>query len=173
MAHQGQDPHSGGAPPPPGREPGQQPGYQQPPHAPGQPGGMAQQGPVQEAGLEPPVANLLSYLFLGLGGLIVFLTQKHREVRFHGAQSLLLGVTLAVLYIGLSIIFAILTSVISVSSVGAALAISGITTIIFLVLVLGAFILQIYMCVQGYQMRHVKLPVIGDFAEKWAGPGAV
>jgi uncharacterized membrane protein len=29
------------------------------------------------------------------------------------------------------------------------------------------------MCVQGYQMRHVKLPVIGDFAEKWAGPGAV
>jgi len=183
VAHQGQDPQrpgEAGAPPPGGYPPpyqGQpaagspppqgQPGA--PPHQ-AQPGGMAQQGPVQEAGLEPPVANLLSYLFLGLGGLIVFLTQKHREVRFHGAQSLLLGITLAVLYIGLSIIFGILTSLISVSSVGTALAVSGITTIVFLVLVLGAFILQIYMCVQGYQQRHVKLPVIGDLAEKWAGP---
>lgn len=123
-------------------------------------------------GLQPPVANLLSYLFLGLGGLIVFLTQKHREVRFHGAQSLLLGIGLAVVYIGLSIIFGIITSAISVSSVGAALAISAITSIIFLVLVLGAFILQIYMCIQGYQQRHVKLPFVGDIAEKWAGGGA-
>lgn len=161
MTHQGQDPYGGGTPPPPA----QQPGYQQQAPPPGQPGGMGHQPPVQDAGLQPPVANLLSYLFLGLGGLIVFLTQRHPEVRFHGAQSLLMGIGLVVLYIGLSIVF---TLFLFVDPTGGIL-ITLIGLLVYTLLPLATLVLIIYLCVQGYNQKHVKMPIVGNIAEKWAG----
>ena len=166
MTHQGQDPYGGGTPPPPG----QQPGYQQqppPPGRPGQPGGMAQQGPVQDEGLQPPVASLLAYLFLGIGGLVIFLTQRNPEVRFHGAQSLLLGIAV----VGIWILYLVLFTVFGiVDPTGFIVGLVGL--LVWLVLLVGFFGLYIYMCIQGYQMRHKKLPVIGNFAEQWAGGAA-
>lgn len=173
-----QGPPGGGAPPPggpgappPGAPPPGGQGAPPPPGGQGAPGAgpspMAQQPPVQDAGLQPPVANLLSYLFMGLGGLIIFLTQRDREVRFHGAQSMLLGIFLIVVYIALSILFSI---VLFADPTGL---LFGLFALLFsAVLPLAVLALGIYMCVQGYQQRHVKLPVIGGIAEGWAGGGA-
>lgn len=157
--HQSQDPQAGGDPPPPQGQPTGTP-------PPGQGGGMAQQPPVQDAGLQPPVANLLSYLFGFIGGLIVFLTQRDREVRFHAAQSILMSIGIFIVFIALYIVFFILAAVDP----------TGITALILvlinLILPLGVLALVIIMCVQGYQQKHVKLPIVGKIAENWAG-GAI
>lgn len=127
---------------------------------------MAQQGPVQDTGLQPSVANLLSYLFGFIGGLIVFLTQRDREVRFHAAQSILLSIFFFVLIISVQILFFIL----AVADPTGILAV--ILSIVFFVLFLAIPAIVIIMCIMGYQQKHVKLPVIGNIAEGWAGGAA-
>ncbi len=166
--HQSQNPQGPGEGPPPGGYPpphqGQHGAGAPPPQ--GQPGGMAQQPPIQDAGLQPPVANLLSYLFGFIGGLIVFLTQRDREVRFHAAQSILLSIFFVVTIIAVQILVFVL-------------AIADPTGVISLIFGLLAFLLflaipviAIIMCIMGYQQKHVKLPIIGGIAEGWAAGGA-
>lgn len=155
----------------PGQQPPQQPAGQQPP--PQQPAGQqpppqqpGQQPPAQQPagqgsdGLDPKVANLLAYLFTWLGGLIIYLTQKDREVRFHGAQAILFGIA----WFGLMIVWFILTFVLSL--------VSGILGTIFSILGwvvgIGFMVFWIILMIKGFGQEHYKLPVLGDMAEKWA-----
>ena len=160
MTQQGQDPYGGGTPP----APGQQPGYQQQAPPPGQPGGMGHQPPVQDAGIQPPVANLLSYLFPLIAGLIMYFTQRDREVRFHAAQAILWGIAI----IGLVVIIQIVNfSLLFADPTGGFLVlIFGLVTFLLFV---GIAVVSIYLMVQGYQQKHVKLPILGNIAEGWAG----
>lgn len=154
--HQSNDPQAGGAPPPP---PQGQPVGTPPP---GQGAPPAQQPmPVQE-GVQPPVANLLSYLLGFIGGLIMFLTQKNQEVRFHGMQAILLDVTFVVGLIVVSIVSGIL------GSLTQSFLIFALLSLVWFAVFIGWGVLRIIGCVQGYQQRHFKLPVIGDFAERFA-----
>jgi len=182
VTHQGQDPYSassgapppgsqpgyGQPPPPPGAAqqpppPGQQPGYQQQGSPLGQPG-PGQQPPVVE-GLQPPVANLISYLLGWVGGLIMFLTQRNPEVRFHGAQSVGISVVAIAGYIVL-LVFGGLNQGIG------SLVFALILSLVWLVFALGLLALHIYMAVQSYNQKHVKLPLIGDLAERFSAPTA-
>jgi uncharacterized membrane protein len=119
--------------------------------------------PSTAEGLDPKMGGLLAYLLFGwIGGLIMYFTQKHREVRFHGAQSVLLSIVLAGFYIALGIVtsmFAFIFSSFAIWSLMAA--IQGL-------LGLATMALWVLMCIKGYQLEHFKLPVIGDIAEKWA-----
>lgn len=176
VTQQGQDPYSGGGGG--GPAPGPQPGYgQQPPPAGGQPGAppapgqhapsqpVPGQAPVME-GLQPPVANLISYLLGWLGGLIMFLTQRNPEVRFHAIQSIGISVVVILGYILLAILG------IFNAAIGGSAILALILGLIQLVFFIGVFALVIYMAVQGYNQKHVKLPVIGDLAERFSPPSA-
>ncbi len=127
---------------------------------------MAQQPPVQDAGLQPPVANLLSYLFGVIGGLIIFLTQRDREVRFHAAQSILLSIFFVVLIIVVQILVFVLALADPTGVV------AGIVGLLAFLAFLAVPVAVIIMCIMGYQQRHIRLPVIGAIAERWAG-GAI
>lgn len=107
----------------------------------------------QQGGLAPNIAALLAYLFGWIGGLIIYLTQKDREVRFHGAQSVLTFGGLAVLIVLLSIL-----------NIGGSVFVATIILLLYLL----SFGLWIFLSIQGYQMKHIKLPMIGDIAERWA-----
>lgn len=110
--------------------------------------GTGDGAPSQTGGLAPNIAAMLSYLLLGwIGGLIMYLTQKDREVRFHAAQSILI-------FGGLGIVQVFLTIV-------------NVPVFSFLVSLLS-FVLWIFLSVQGYKLRHTKLPGVGDIAEQWA-----
>ena len=143
------------SPPPPAA--GGQPGWGPPPA--GGPQGWTPAPQAQAAGLDPKIAGLLSYLFGWIGGLIIYLTQKDREVRFHAAQSIILSVGLTLFWI----VWQFVTSIF-VRGLGT-LALFG---LISLVIGLGTFGLWIYMCIQGYSLNHTKLPFAGDLAEQWA-----
>lgn len=156
----GWDPGPSSTPPPPppagdqgwGQQPGeygQQPGgYQQPGGQ--QPGG---QYPAAGSGMAENVASGLSYVLTWLTGLIFFLVDKRPEVRFHAMQSIAYGVIWT------------LIAVIRPYMPGPIGALLGIVLFAF-------FIGWIVLMIQGFQGKHFKLPVIGDFAEQQAGrPG--
>jgi uncharacterized membrane protein len=109
-----------------------------------------------QAGLEPKVGALLSYLLFGwIGGLIMFFTQKHPEVRFHAAQSI-------ITFGGLSVLQLLLNSF--VIGLGSFVLIGLLSTLVGI----ASFVLWILLSIKGYNLEHFKLPVVGDYAERWA-----
>src|SRR5215218_7310809 len=161
------EPGPSSTPPPPPPPPptgdqgwGQQPGeYGQQPGPYGQqPGGQYQpppggQYPAAGSGMAENVASGLSYVLTWLTGLIFFLVDKRPEVRFHAMQSIVYGVLWT------------LIAVVRPYMPGPIGALLGIVLFAF-------FVGWIVLMVQGFQGKHFKLPVIGDFAEQQAGrPG--
>lgn len=149
---------------PPGGQPHEQAEYQPPPAA--QPPPAGQQPPPAESsqgGMDPKVGGLLAYLLGWIGGLIIFLTQKDPELRFHGMQSILLNVAVIAIFVVFSILGGILGSI---PGLGLITGIIG----LFLTPLLGLAVLAlvIFMVIKGYNQEHYKLPWIGDMAENIA-----
>jgi uncharacterized membrane protein len=110
------------------------------------------------SGLPANVAAALGYLLFWISGLIVFITEKrNRFVRFHAMQSLLLFALVTLVMIALRIIGFI-------PVIGAVAAALG--TLIQLVATLGWAAL----IVLSFLGRHIRLPIIGDYAERYSGP---
>jgi uncharacterized membrane protein len=133
---------------PPPQQPGAYPPPQQPP-----PGGYGQQGGSGQpagSGLTESVASGLSYVLTWLTGLIFYLIDKRPEVRFHAMQSIAYGVIWT------------LIAIVRPYMPGPISALFGLVLFAF-------FIGWIVLLIQGFQGRHFKLPVIGDFAEQQAG----
>jgi uncharacterized membrane protein len=119
--------------------------------------GTSGAGTGTSTGLDPRLGGLLAYLLGWVTGLVFLLVEKeHREVRFHAAQSLLVSVALIGVYLALSVV--------AMVPVVGLLALPG-----YLVVGLGGFGLWVYLLLQGYHLRHVRLPVIGAMAEQLAG----
>jgi uncharacterized membrane protein len=155
----------GAAPPPPpppqGGQGWDQPGgygQQQPPGGYQQPGGYGQQPPggygqypgqPAGSGLAENVASGLSYVLTWLTGLIFFLIDKRPEVRFHAMQSIAYGVIWTL-----------------VGVVGPRL--PGPLDLLFSLVWVAFLIGWVVLLIQGFQGKHFKLPVLGDFAEQQA-----
>ena len=104
-------------------------------------------------GLEPNIAALLAYLLWipAILWLVIEPYNKDRFIRFHSFQALFLGLAWFIASIVLSIIP-------------------------FLGWIVGFFLwiavvgLAIYCAIKAYNKEWFKLPVIGEMAEKQAGP---
>ena len=129
--------------------------------------------PVQttksSTGLDENIAALLSYVFGWLGGLIFFLIEKDsRLVRFHAMQSILLNVLAGVIAVVVWVVwmvFFVIGSAIG-DIVGGLIGIIG--TLLWLVFFLGIAIAWILCLVKAFQSQYWKLPIIGNFAEKFS-----
>ncbi|HEU5378147.1 MAG TPA: DUF4870 domain-containing protein [Ktedonobacteraceae bacterium] len=163
-----QPPNTGYPPPNPGYQP-PNPGYQQQGYQYQQPYG--QQGPLYNTShpngatsinMDPNTAAGLAYLATWLTGLIFFLIEKqNRFVRFHAMQSILAFASFFVLEIVLSIFSGIL-------------AFSAIGCIFFPIVSLvwlAAFVTWIVCMINAFQGKYFKLPIIGDYAERFANSG--
>ena len=131
--------------------------------------------PVQTApaksstGLDENIAAPLSYIFHFISGLVFFFIEKDsRLVRFHAMQSILLG---AVAFIGgivLWVLWVVVTLILSQIA-----DVLGTLAGLVLGLLIGVFYLAIVigwvMClIKAYQSQYFKLPVLGNFAEKFS-----
>lgn len=115
-------------------------------------GGSPQSSPSSGGGgMEPNLAGALAYLFIvAIIWLVMEPYNKDRFIRFHSFQSLFLGAVFFVVSIVLSVI-----------------PILGWILLLFLPLVaLGLAILCAY---KAYNKEMYKLPLLGDYAEKYAG----
>ncbi|MBX3243736.1 MAG: DUF4870 domain-containing protein [Acidobacteria bacterium] len=116
-------------------------------------------------GLDANVGALLCYLPVCainlIYSIIVLVTEKDNKfVRFCAFQSLLLMVALIVLWVGVIIISVVLAFVSSTLSM--------LFSLVVWLFVLAFIGLAIFLCIKAYGMQKVKLPIIGDLAEKWA-----
>ena len=129
--------------------------------------------PVQTAksstGLDENVAALLSYVFGWVSGLIFFLIEKDsRLVRFHAMQSILLNAAAIVVGIGLWIAWVVIAIIFSQISSALASLVSiliGLLIFVFWALMLVAVVMCL---IKAYQKQYFKLPVLGNFAEKFS-----
>lgn len=120
-------------------------------------------------GLDENVASLLAYVFGLVSGLIFFFIEKDsRLVRFHGMQSTLLA---GVFWVG-EIAFWILATVVvlivgQISGILATL-VWAVSMLLGFVLGLAALIGWVLCMIKAYQGQYFKLPVLGNFAEKFS-----
>ena len=132
--------------------------------------------PVQTAtntksstGLDENIAALLSYVFGWVSGLIFFLIEKDsRLVRFHAMQSLLFNVLVAVVGIALWIVLFVVFLVVSQVSGALATILSLVSLLVWLVFGIGILAGWVLCLVKAFQGQYFKLPVIGNFAEKFS-----
>ena len=129
-----------------------QPGYQQPY---GQPGAQG----ATTIGLTQNVAAGLSYVFGWVSGLIIFLTEKqNRFVRFNAMQSILF-------FGGLSVVDIVI-------GVAGGVGIPFIGLLSYLIGLIG-FVGWIVLMINGFQGKYFKLPIVGEYAEKYADQGKI
>ena len=120
-------------------------------------------------GLDENLAALLSYVFGWISGLIFFLIEKDsRLVRFHAMQSILLGAAAIVIFVVFWIVAVVSSLVVGyISGI-----LGGIVWIVMMlvggVLGLGIFVAAIISLIKAYQGQYFKLPVIGNYAEKFS-----
>jgi uncharacterized membrane protein len=108
------------------------------------------------AGLTENVASALCYLFGFITGIIFLVIapyNQNRNIRFHAFQSIFLNVA----WFAFSIFVAILGTV----THGLGFILSPLVWLLFV-------LLWLYMMFSAYNNKKVKLPVIGDLAEKQA-----
>ena len=120
-------------------------------------------------GLDENVASLLAYLFQFLGGLIFFLIEKDsRFVRFHAVQSMLLSGVFWVGMIGLWVLSFVLALIVGQISGLLGSLVWVFMTLLELVLALACLIGFVLCMIKAYQSQYFKLPVLGNFAEKFS-----
>lgn len=111
-----------------------------------------------ESGLGGNVAGLLCYLLGWITGLIFFLIDKRPFVRFHAMQSI-------VTFGSLTIINYLLGGFLSFLPYALFRMLRSLTSLVSL----AGLVLWILLMVKAYQGQYYKLPVVGDYAEQWAG----
>jgi len=129
--------------------------------------------PVQmsksSTGLDENVAALLSYIVHFISGLVFFLIEKNsRLVRFHAMQAIILGALFVVgifVWMFAWVIIAIVATQLP-SLIGGLL--SLVTGLLIFVFFAAIFVGWILGMVKAYQGQYFKLPVIGNFAEKFS-----
>lgn len=129
--------------------------------------------PVQttksSTGLDENVAALLSYVFGWLSGLIFFLIEKDsRLVRFHAMQSLLFNILAAIFFIVLWVISFIVGIISTQLPSGIGTLVGLLLTLFWVVILIGIAIAWVFCLIKAYQSQYFKLPIIGNFAEKFS-----
>jgi uncharacterized membrane protein len=133
---------AGAAPPPPGA------GAAAPQYQPAQ--------PLSAPGMGDNVAGALCYLFGFITGIIFLILAPYNQsktVRFHAFQSIFLNVAYFILHL-IFAMFVIMTH--------------GIFAFLTFLLFPAGLILWLYMMYSAFNNKKVKIPFIGDLAEKQA-----
>jgi uncharacterized membrane protein len=116
-------------------------------------------------GLDNNIGAMVCYLNICLPigliySIIVLVTDKTNKLpRFHAFQSLLLTAALFILGMVLGVVFGIAAGVTKSAALG--FGFNG----LFGLLILG---LSIFLAFNAYQGDLLKLPIIGDLADKWS-----
>jgi uncharacterized membrane protein len=131
--------------------------------------------PVQSGksstGLDENVASLIAYIAGWVSGLIFFLIEKSsRLVRFHAMQAILLNVVVVVVWIVIMIIVSILVLILGQVSSALAGIVSLLSVLLYLAAGVGTLILWVMCLIKAYQGQMYKLPIIGEYAEKFSAP---
>jgi uncharacterized membrane protein len=125
-------------------------------HNPGTAGGEG------TSGLAENVAGALCYALWWITGLIFLFTDKRPSVKFHAAQSIVVGVGITIAYIIIGQMFAVS---IMMGGLGAGWTL-GYT--LHMLLQLGSLILWIFLMFKAYQGERFRVPIAANIADSFA-----
>jgi len=112
-------------------------------------------------GMDQNVAAAVAYILGFLSGLVVFFAEdENQQVRWHGAQSM---VVFGGLVIGVWVLNTVLWTLFW--SIFNFVGIWGIISLLTTLLWLGIFVMWIYLVVTAYQGKTVRVPVAGGIAD--------
>lgn len=125
------------------------------------------QAPQGGTGLAPNVAGALAYFLGPLTGILFLVVEKQNQfVRFHAAQSIVLGIAWVIFWVAMMVLSTILAVVPIIGFL--------ISMVLYLVVGLGAFVLWLALMFRAYSGAEWELPVVGPQARKLiAGQPAV
>jgi len=131
------------------------------------------QGPKTVFGLDLNVAAGLAYIPVCLCHFIVSIgilaTDKTNKLpRFHAIQSLLISAAMVVGYIITFVIVMLFVVIAGVLNVPGLAFIGFIFYFVLLVYILALLVGLIISCINAFQGKIFKLPVIGNMADKWS-----
>ena len=113
--------------------------------------------------LDDNVASAMCYLLLGITGLLFLVLEPYslkRTIRFHALQSIFFTGALAVCWVVLIVAGVILAYIPIVGGL--------IAMMLFLAMLMGAFIAWIMLMYKAFNNQSTVLPIIGPLAEKQA-----
>ena len=119
-------------------------------------GFASSQSAASVGGLSENVASALCYLFGFISGIIFLVVapyNQNRTIRFHAFQSIFLNLAWIACHI--------LVAMLGVITHGFGFVLSPLVAVLF-------FLLWLYMMFSAFNGKKIKLPVIGDLAEKQA-----
>ena len=120
-------------------------------------------------GLDENIAALLSYIFGWVGGLVFFLIEKDsRLVRFHAMQSILLSASAIIGFIAIWIAWVVFAIIGAMVADALSLVVSIIGGLLMFAFWIGLLVAVVMCLIKAYQHQYFKLPVIGNFAEKFS-----
>jgi uncharacterized membrane protein len=108
------------------------------------------QGQKSSLGLDANLAGMLAYagFFIFSGVILLLLEKRSRTVRFHAAQSVLVAISLTLVYAFLGVIPGL--------------------WLLGPVVWLGSVVLWLFLMFKAYRGEQHRLPVIGDLAWQYA-----
>lgn len=121
-------------------------------------------GSSSGTGLDENIAGALAYLFSPLTGILFFLLEGENEfVRFHAAQSIVFGVGLFAVYVGMTVFQMML---LLVPRLGGLL--SLLFSLAYFVVGFAAFLTWLFLLYKAYSNERFALPVFGKLAARLA-----
>ena len=118
-------------------------------------------------GLEPNVTALIGYLIGIVALILIFIEKDNKFVRFHSLQSVLWSAACTIGLIVIGIGGFIISLILSQVSGTLGWIAGSLTFLLYLVLILGLIAGLIYGAIKSYGGAMFKLPIVGNFAEKW------
>lgn len=110
------------------------------------------------------LANLVCYLGLVYSIIVVATDKENRLARFHAFQSIFLTVFGIVIGFGYSIV----SGVLGVAFGDLAVLVLPLLGLVAVVIGLAIFVFMIIAAVKAYGGEMYKIPIVGDFAEKYS-----
>jgi len=118
-------------------------------------------------GLEGNITALIGYPIGILALVLIFIEKDNKFVRFHALQSVLWTVGITILFIALMIVGGILGAIVAMASSTLAFLVWGIFGLLYLLAFVALIGGMIYGAIKAYGGEMTKLPIVGNFAEKW------
>ncbi len=119
-------------------------------------------------GLDGNVAAALGYPIGIIALILIFIEKDNKFVRFHAIQSLLWGLLMTIAIFVIAIVGTIIALVAGAASGTLGWIVGVIVMLLYFAWLVACLGGMIYSAVKAYGNEKFKLPVVGNFAEKWS-----
>ena len=119
-------------------------------------------------GLDGNVAAALGYPIGIIALILIFIEKDNKFVRFHAIQSLLWGLLMTIAIFVIAIVGTIIALVAGAASGTLGWIVGIIVMLLYFAWLVACLGGMIYSAVKAYGNEKFKLPVVGNFAEKWS-----